>query len=185
MKVIQKLLPIALLLVAAVFLRPKLVSAIAGHLSTHYGVESSFDSKHYQVVPGSVDDGPSFRVRDGAKEITVKLCGVDAPEKEQSLGVASHKLLQKLIDKGDEHIVLVPIDIELQTDSMVAEAFVRLPDSQEELHLNSQLIAQGLASIDPSDISDCPNGSRIRQAEVEAKEQLRGLWANQTTELPD
>ena len=43
----------------------------------------------YRLVPGSVYDGDTLRVTDGAQEIKIRLCGIDAPEKEQPMGVES------------------------------------------------------------------------------------------------
>jgi len=183
MKTIQKLVPVAFLLAGAIFFGPKLASAIAEQLSVHDGVESKFESEHYTIVSGSVSDGGTFRVSDGARELKIRLCGVGVPENDPLLATASLDLLQELIDKGAGSIVLVAVGTELaDDDAMVAEAFIRLPDSEEEIHLNSQLVAKGLARVDPFEIASCPNGLRIEQAEKEAKEQLLGLWADDTTD---
>ena len=40
-----------------------------------------------QLVPGSVYDGDTLRVTDGLTETKIRLCGIDAPEHEQQMGM--------------------------------------------------------------------------------------------------
>ena len=44
-------------------------------------------SEPWALVPGSVYDGDTLRVTDGAQEVKIQLCGIDAPEKDQPMGV--------------------------------------------------------------------------------------------------
>ncbi len=48
----------------------------------------------YRLVPGSVYDGDTLRVTDGTQEIKIRLCGIDAPEKDQPMGVESRDHLR-------------------------------------------------------------------------------------------
>ena len=45
------------------------------------------ESEQYQLVPGSIYDGDTLRVTDGSKEIKIRLCGIDALEKDQPMGI--------------------------------------------------------------------------------------------------
>ncbi|MGB7251946.1 MAG: thermonuclease family protein, partial [Phormidesmis sp.] len=111
-----------LLLVAggiAIKLSPKTI----GQLPTRVEPTSSGTSQHYDLVPGSVYDGDTFRVSDDNQEIKVRLCGIDAPEKDQALGTESRDHLRSLIARGSGRIILVPTDTD-QYGRTVAEAFV-------------------------------------------------------------
>ena len=44
-------------------------------------------SQSWQVVPGSVYDGDTLRVRRGVEELKIRFCGIDAPEKKQPRGI--------------------------------------------------------------------------------------------------
>jgi endonuclease YncB( thermonuclease family) len=63
-----------------------------------------------QLVPGSIYDGDTLRVRDGAQEIKIRLCGIDAPETEQEMGIASRDHLRSLINQGDGSVIVVPVE---------------------------------------------------------------------------
>jgi hypothetical protein len=56
----------------------------------------------------------------------------------------------------------------------MAEAFLPTANADEEIHLSSQMLLAGMATVDPQSVDSCPNGSRLRVAE--AKQQAAGLW---------
>ncbi|MEM0979543.1 MAG: hypothetical protein AAGH78_04630 [Cyanobacteria bacterium P01_H01_bin.58] len=68
------------------------------------------NSEHYQLVPGSIYDGDTLRVTDGSQEIKIRLCGIDAPEKEQPMGIESRDHLRSLVAQGDGAIIVVPVE---------------------------------------------------------------------------
>ena len=140
------------------------------------------ESQHYQVVAGSVHDGDSLRVSDGLREIKVVLCGIDAPELEQSLGTQSRDHLRSLIAKGNGRITLVKTGIE-KHGRTIADAFIST-DTGEEVHLNSQMLSDGMAYVYPEFISGCPNAEIMQKAERLAKDSAIGIWANSTTLKP-
>jgi endonuclease YncB( thermonuclease family) len=47
-----------------------------------------------QVKPGSVHDGDTLRVVRGNEELKIRLCGIDAPEIKQTLGIESRDYLR-------------------------------------------------------------------------------------------
>ena len=51
----------------------------------------------YQLVPGSIYDGDTLRVTDGSQEIKVRLCGIDAPERDMPMGVESRDHLRNIV----------------------------------------------------------------------------------------
>jgi len=51
-------------------------------------------SQVYRLVPGSIYDGEPLRVSDGFQQIKIRLCGIDAPEKDQPMGMVSRAPLR-------------------------------------------------------------------------------------------
>ncbi|NET31337.1 MAG: thermonuclease family protein [Cyanothece sp. SIO1E1] len=139
------------------------------------------ESEHWQVVPGSVYDGDTLRVQRGEEELKIRFCGIDAPEKDQPLGIASRDHLRSLIDQGDGSIIVVPIARD-RYGRMVAELFMQPRPGLgyqpgEEIFLNGQMVADGYAYHYARYADNCPNGKQIAGIEVVAKEQRLGVWA--------
>ncbi len=97
----------------------------------------------YQLVPGSIYDGDTLRVTDGSQEVKVRLCGVDAPERDMPMGVEARDHLRKIVAQGDETIVVVPIETD-RYGRLVAELFVPIEEDWE-LPVNAQMVANGMA----------------------------------------
>ncbi|NJM98755.1 MAG: nuclease [Phormidesmis sp. RL_2_1] len=154
-----------------------------GQLPHSFELTSSGTSQHYDLVPGSVYDGDTFRVSDGNQEIKVRLCGIDAPEEDQALGVESRNHLRALIAQGNGRIILNSTDTD-QYGRTIAEAFIPTDNGEEEIHLNSQMVADGMAYVYPQYVGSCPNGTRMETAEAEAQKQAIGVWANPSLEKP-
>jgi endonuclease YncB( thermonuclease family) len=137
-------------------------------------------SKVYQLVPDSIYDGDTLRVSDGAGELKIRLCGIDAPEKEQPMGVEARDHLRGLIGKGDGTIIVVPVEKD-RYGRMVAELFVK-PRSQnntgEEIAVNAQMVIDGYAHHYDRYSGNCPNGQMLSRFEISAKQQGLGVWKN-------
>ena len=141
-------------------------------------------SQHYQLVEDGIENGDTFRVTDGTKEVEVQLCGIDAPEKEQPFGRESRNHLAKLINQGNGHIILVETGSR-RNGSIIAEAFVPIQDSSEtEIHLNSQMLIDGMAYLEPESSNTCSNGHRFAFVEEQARAKGTGIWALENLESP-
>lgn len=151
-------------------------------LSTSTPTSSGTDA-HYTLVAGSIHDGDTFRVSSGRQEIKVRLCGIDAPEKEQMLGIEAREHLRQLISQGTGQIILTTTDID-QYGRTIAEAFIPLANSEAEIHLNSQMVADGFAYVYPQYVGSCPNAGPMRSAERSAKAQSKGVWSNVQLQKP-
>jgi endonuclease YncB( thermonuclease family) len=182
MKPFQKIGIATLLLLSAIALTNKISPQAMQQMLSPLGANELGESKHYQVVTGSIYNGDTLRVSDGEQEIKVRLCGIDAPEKDQALGVESRDHLRSLIEQGDGRIILVETDTD-QYGRTVAEAF--LPTGNDaEIHLNTQMVADSMAYVYPKYVGSCPNGSRVQVAEGEDRKQAVGVWANPTALKP-
>jgi endonuclease YncB( thermonuclease family) len=182
MKPFKKFGTVIALLIGAITLTAKLSPQTIQRASSLIGINELGESKHYQIVAGSVHDGDSLRVNDGVREIKVVLCGLDAPELEQPLGTQARDHLQSLVAQGKGHITLVSTGID-KHGRTIADAFIPT-DGEEEIHLNSRVLSDGMAYIYPEFISSCPNAAVMQRAERTAKDRAIGVWANPTATKP-
>lgn len=174
---------IGLLLLIGLALSPKLSPQLLARLSADEDPNYSGNSELYTVVPDSVYDGDTFRVSDGSEEIKIRLCGIDSPEKDQVLGIESRDHLRSLIAEGKGRIILVRTDVD-QYGRTIAEAFIPTGNGDKEIHLNSQMVADGMAYVYPQYVDTCPNAEPMRIAEHAAKENAQGVWANSMSQKP-
>ncbi|MEL6555354.1 MAG: thermonuclease family protein [Cyanobacteria bacterium J06621_11] len=147
------------------------------------GPSYSGNSERYTLVPGSIYDGDTFRVSDGSQELKIRLCGIDAPEADQALGTESRDHLRSLVAQGNGQIILIRTDTD-QYGRTIAEAFIPLANSESEIHLNSQMVADGMAYVYPQYVGSCPNAEPMRIAERAAKADSEGVWANPMSQKP-
>ncbi|MEA5467037.1 thermonuclease family protein [Leptothoe sp. PORK10 BA2] len=140
------------------------------------------DTQHYQVVEGSIYDGDTLRVERGDQELKIRLCGIDAPEKDQAGGVEARDHLRSLVAQGDGSIGVVPIEKD-RYGRTVADLFVMLQDDTE-IHLNSQMVLDGMAYHYEKYSGSCPQPDVLVRAEQIAKEASTGLWQNPNAKKP-
>lgn len=122
----------------------------------------------WQVVQGSVYDGDTFRVTNGRDAIKVRLCGIDAPEKGQRLGIAARDQLRAMLAEGEVRLLSADRD---RYGRVVAEAFT--PKGQ---FINAELVRSGLAWHYAAYSDRCPHQRAIAQAEQQAKAARRGVF---------
>jgi endonuclease YncB( thermonuclease family) len=133
------------------------------------------NSESWQFVSGSMADGDTFRVQQSGPEMTIRLCGIDAPEKAQPLGLRAQSYLQSLINAGDGSVVVVPVERD-RYGRMVAEVFVL---GNEEKFLQTELLQAGLAYVYPQYVDSCPNSEPMKLAEAIAQEEGLGVWSGE------
>jgi len=118
-----------------------------------------------QLVPGSIYDGDTLRVNLNGTETRIRLCGIDAPERDQPLGIAAREHLRSLINRGNGSIVVVPVEQD-QYGRRVAELYVQPRSGQgyqagEEIAVYAQMVADGYAHHYAQYSGDCPNGGLL------------------------
>lgn len=136
------------------------------------------DSEYWQLVEGIVYDGDTLRVKrceEQCEELKIRLCGKDAPEKDQALGIEARDHLQSLIDQGDGTVIVLPVEQD-RDDRTVAELFVPVVGREEEIHLNSQMTYDGYAYHYEQYSDSCPNQSAIALGEERARAERAGVW---------
>jgi micrococcal nuclease len=135
---------------------------------------SQQQTEFWQV--GRVADGDTLTVTRNSQEERIRLCGIDAPEREQPLGNASRDHLQSLLNRSTNgQVGVVPVERD-QYGRLVAEVFVPV-GGEQEIHINSQMVMDGMAYVYERYVGGCPNGAVITRAGAEAQQARRGVWA--------
>jgi|GEM_PF-2744358 len=118
-----------------------------------------YESEPEPVTVPAVIDGDTLEVYLGEKQKTVNLCGIDAPELDEPLGMEAQEVLQSLVyrDGGQVHLVMTGRG---EDGAVVAEAWFLSMPGEEEIHINSEMLVQGMAVADPSNchaLPQCPH----------------------------
>ena len=130
-----------------------------------------------------VQDGDSFiATRDDGTRITVRLSGIDAPERHQAFADRSRRHLRGLLDKQSLRIRVAKTD---RFGRIVGEVYVVNADGSATDAGFAQ-IAAGLAWYFGRYADDLPAALRDRyaQAEGRARETGAGLWRDPQPEPP-
>lgn len=171
---------VPLLVVGAIALlsRTNLFDSISEIFETATYTPNSASSETWLLVPGSVYDGDTLRVGRDGQELKIRLCGIDAPERDQSLGIESRDYLRALLDQNPQgKVIIVPVE-EDQYGRTVAELFLWPDDdASREISINSEMLMAGMAYVYPQYVDGCPNGEVFKQAEAIGQEAKAGVWA--------
>ncbi len=124
----------------------------------------------YEVVPNSVHDGDTLRVRSPKNEVLkIRFACIDAPELKQPLGEESRNHLRSLVNRGGNKIKLQPI----VTDKY-GRTVAQLWNSYGLL--NSHMAGAGMAYGYEQYKKDCPNWSAIESMQSQAQKARLGVW---------
>ena len=134
-----------------------------------------YESEPEPVVVSAVVDGDTLEVYFGETPKTIDLCGVNAPELEEPLGAEAKAALESLVyqEGGQVHLVVIGRG---KGQTMIAEAWFLGMAGETEIHLNSEMLIQGLAVVNPDDVETCPNSNIYAVAENRARENAIGIW---------
>jgi micrococcal nuclease len=138
------------------------------------------------IPPGSSVIGTVIRVADGdtltiernSTREKVRLCGIDAPEKQQPLGRESKQSLEKMT--LGKQVAFIPVEKD-RYGRTVAEVFVL---GTPERFINGDLVQAGLAYHYAQYSDRCPNRDAIAQAEDIAQSKRSGVWASANSVKP-
>ena len=102
--------------------------------------QASKDATAWRVKPGSIYDGDTLRLISNNQELKIRLCGIDAPELKQPLGIEARDYLRSLVAQGDGTIYVLPIE-EDRYQRTVAELWIPIkPDFEQQIHLNTAMV---------------------------------------------
>ncbi|MBN3921709.1 thermonuclease family protein [Nostoc sp. NMS4] len=131
-------------------------------------------------IATQVADGDSITVRqtDGS-EMSVELCGIDAPELKQgeaprqALAHEAKQKLLKLIAAADNQLMIVPVAKD--SDGRTVAEVMAHGQGKAEISFQEELLKNGLARTRNSSV-ECPNQLAFEQAQDIAKASKLGIW---------
>ncbi|MEA5595701.1 thermonuclease family protein [Rivularia sp. UHCC 0363] len=130
-------------------------------------------SERWTVV--KVSDGDTITVRQTNKQMKIRFCGIDSPEKAMPLGNNATVYLQKLIQEAGNQVMVSQVERD-RYGRTVAEVFTLLPDGSEKF-LNEEMVRSGFAYHYARYSNSCPNKIAIENAEAIARQQKVGVWS--------
>ncbi len=137
-------------------------------------VKQTREFEVWQLKPNSIYDGDTLRVVRDNEELKIRLCGLDAPEIGQPLGIEARDYLRSLVELGDGSLLLVPIEKD-RYGRTVAEVYVQ--DSDESaVNLNMQMLRDGYAWHYERYSGNCPTQKEFILAEEVARKEGWGVW---------
>lgn len=130
-----------------------------------------------------VSDGDTITVRQTTgEELKIRLCGIDANEKQQKLGTEATNYLRSLVEKAENEVLVIPIEKD-RYGRTVAEIMSRGKDGVE-VSFQEEMLKSGMAMVYPAFINRCPNADAFKRAEEIAKSQRLGVWADASSIPP-
>ncbi|MBD2078458.1 thermonuclease family protein [Leptolyngbya sp. FACHB-17] len=130
-------------------------------------------SKHLKA--DRVLDGDTIKLANGEM---VRLCGIDAPEKSQPLGMESKAKLQQLIQQAGNDVILVETERD-RFGRIVGDLFVRNKASRnpdEEFFVNGEMVRSGMAYHYARYSRNCSDQQALETSEGLAKSKKLGVW---------
>ena len=101
------------------------------------------DSKLCEIVPGSIYDGDTLKVKCNGAIAKVRLACIDAPEAKQQGGIESRDFVRNLINKHGSEVAMIPLEQD-RFGRTVAE-LVLSPGSVPEVSIQEELLKAGQA----------------------------------------
>jgi micrococcal nuclease len=116
----------------------------------------------------SVGDGDTIRVSEGAKQITIRLACIDAPETAQApYGAATRTQLQQFLPVGS--VVSLKVQTKDRYRRTVAEVF------RNGRSVNLAMVQSGQAFAYRKYLAGCDGGAYLA-AEAQARQSRHGVW---------
>jgi endonuclease YncB( thermonuclease family) len=112
------------------------------------------------------------------EETKITLACINAPEKNQKLGIASRDYLQSLLNQNPTKLIVT----QKQKDRYgrtIAEIFIPTGKGDEEIPVNAMMISSGYAYYYAEHSKNCAkNAFTYENLELEAQRSRVGMWKN-------
>jgi endonuclease YncB( thermonuclease family) len=132
----------------------------------------------YEVIPGSVHDGDTLRVRSSDGQVLkVRFACIDAPELKQPMGEESRNYLRSMINEAGGKVKVQIVDTDRYGRS-VAELWTKSG------LLQSRMAGAGMAFAYDQYSKNCPNWDAVKSSEKSAMEFKLGVWRSPNFERP-
>lgn len=130
-------------------------------------------SRRCEVVANSIYDGDTFRVRCDNREQKIRLCGIDAPEAKQPLGIESRNYLRSLVASSQGQVIVIEMDRDKYGRS-VAEVLLESPSGEQSVQ--EEMLKAGMAYHYKQYSGNCHNRDVFDTAEEMGRSTGRGVW---------
>ncbi|MEG4007724.1 thermonuclease family protein [Microcoleus sp. Pol11C1] len=134
---------------------------------------SETQSLRCEVVKNSIYDGDTFRVKCDNREQKIRLCGIDAPEVKQPLGIESRNYLRSLVAQAQGQVIVIEMDRDKYGRS-VAEVLLESPSGEQSVQ--EEMLKAGMAYHYKQFSANCHNREAFDIAEEMGRTQKRGVW---------
>ncbi|MBP0016516.1 MAG: thermonuclease family protein [Cyanobacteria bacterium SBLK] len=129
------------------------------------------------VKKQAIVDGDTMRVTCGDRELTLHICGVDAPEIEQPLGIEARDYLRSLLSE-EETILVSAFDRNAEGDLI---AHVTAGDAE---FIHEKMVRSGMAWYDEKFSEICPASGLLAIAAKSAKAGKLGVHGDPNAVTP-
>ncbi|ACB54483.1 putative nuclease [Crocosphaera subtropica ATCC 51142] len=123
------------------------------------------------VKAGSVYDGDTLRVLCNGQEIKIRFACIDAPEAKQAGGIEARDHLRSLLNNSGNQVKVNAI-----TNDRYGRTVAELYTPAGEL-VQLRQVQDGMVWGNDKYKSDCPSWNAIAQAQQQAQQGKRGIWA--------
>ena len=135
---------------------------------------NSADTAYKICQTTRVSDGDTINVDCDGETLKIRLCGIDAPEKKQPLGMDSKALLSKYVE--GKTVIVRPMERD-RYDRTVAEVSVKVGNDDIAHNVNAEMVRAGMAYHYRQYSKNCPSRDQIVDAEAIAQKNKVGVWS--------
>ena len=121
----------------------------------------------------SISNGDTMEAICQGREFSFRLCGVDAPEPEQPLGIEARDYLRSLIPEDGRMLIFI-LDREMEGHTLAEVTF----SGSEDLFINETMVRSGMAWYDARSGKTCTMTSFLEPAARSATERKLGVHAD-------
>lgn len=135
------------------------------------GLSTALHAETFSALVIAVLDGDTVMVEHDKKKTTVRLAGIDAPEKLQAFGPASREALMKLVLRKEVRVITRTVD-----------DYGRVVATLEagRVNVNQEQLRRGMAW----EYSHYHSDQALKALQAEAQRERRGLWAGANPQPP-
>ena len=131
----------------------------------------AFAEQQWKVT--RIYDGDTIVAQSGPQTIKLRLCGIDAPERSQSLGRLSTMSLKQILGQGNNTITFDGQEMD-RYGRIIAEIFTQGPEG--EIYVNAEQTRRGMAYYYSQYAVNCPGRQAILEGQQQAEAEALGVW---------
>jgi endonuclease YncB( thermonuclease family) len=143
-------------------------------ISPRIGTINTNNFQECDVVPNSVHDGDTIRVKCQGAQLKIRFACIDAPELAQPMGQESRDYLRSLLSESGDKVKIQPITTD-RYGRTVAQLWITR--SIGESLLQSEMASTGMAYPYERYSSNCPDWEAVTSAASRAQSERVGVYS--------